>query len=84
MKIAIDIFNKDVYKNYAPGTYVSRPLLKIFFDNGFGLYILNAHKFRLLPKFYGIFRDNYWEFGFYIFKLDFEVMWNKSFKVNAR
>jgi len=84
MKISVDIINKSIYKDYMPGTYVRRPLLKIYFDNGFGLYILNADKFRWFPRFYGMFRDSFWEFGFYIFKFDFEVMWNKAFKVNAK
>lgn len=64
-----------------PKTFISRPLTKLYFNNGFGLYILNAYKFRIFPKFYGEFRKDSWEFGFYFLGFIFEVMWNKHFRV---
>lgn len=60
--------------------FVSRPLAKLYFRNGFGLYILNSYKFYFFPRFYGMFRDSFWEFGFRVLGLTFEVMWNKHFK----
>lgn len=62
-------------------TFVSRPLIKLYFKSGFGLYILNSYKFYFFPRFYGMFRHSFWEFGFRWFGLNFEVMWNKYFKV---
>jgi hypothetical protein len=80
MKIVVDIFDNK-YSDYMKYTSVSRPLLKIFFNNGFGLYILTAIKFRFFPRFYGIIKKDFWEIGFYFLWWDFEIMWNKSFKV---
>jgi hypothetical protein len=64
-----------------PNVYVSKPLIKIFFNNGFGLYILTSHKFFIIPKFYGMLHKTFWEFGFKWLNWTFEVMWNKFFKI---
>ena len=63
-----------------PKIYVSKPLAKLYFRNGFGLYILTSYKFYLIPRFYGVFHKTFWEFGFKVFGYTFEVMWNKHFK----
>jgi len=60
--------------------FISRPLAKLYFSNGFGLYILNSYKFCIVPRFYGMIRDSFWEIGFRFFGLTFEIMWNKHFK----
>lgn len=60
--------------------FVSRPLAKLFFRNGFGLYILNSYKFYFIPRVYGKIDKSFWEFGFKFLGLTFEVMWNKHFK----
>jgi len=65
----------------AGSTFVSRPLAKLYFNNGFGLYILNSYKFFYIPRFYGMFRESFWELGFKWLGLTFEIMWNKYFKV---
>jgi hypothetical protein len=62
-----------------PRVFISQPYFKIVLDNGFGVYILNALKFSLFPKFYGTFRSSFWEFGFSFAGWTFEVMWNKAF-----
>jgi len=62
-----------------PKVFISRPYLKITFNNGLGFYVLNAFSFRLFPKFYGTFHSSFWEFGFSFIGWTFEVMWNKSF-----
>lgn len=64
-----------------PDVYVSKPLAKLFFRNGFGLYILPSYKFFIIPRFYGMFRKTFWEFDFKWLGLTFEIMWNKYFKV---
>lgn len=63
------------------GKFVSRPLAKILFDNGLGFYILNSYKFCYFPCFYGAFRKDSWEFGFYFARWIFEIMWNKHYKI---
>jgi len=65
-------------------TFVSRPLAKLYFRNGFGLYILNSHNFYFIPRFYGMIRESFWEFGFRFLGFYFEVMWNKAFKFKAK
>lgn len=73
--------NPSPYGDFS-GVFVSRPLYKIFFRNGLGFYILNAYKINLFPKFYFIYRKNeFLETGFSFLGLNFEIMWNKSFKV---
>lgn len=64
--------------------FVSRTLAKIFFKNGFGLFILNAHKFNIIPRFYGVFRKEFFEVGFYFTFYNFHIMWNKHFAVNNK
>ena len=61
--------------------FISKPLLKLYFDNGLGLYILNSYTYRFFPKFYGSIKKDYWELGFYFAGYIFEIMWNKYFKV---
>lgn len=60
--------------------FISRPHFKIVFNNGFGVYILNALKFNVLPEFYATFGKYFWEFGFRFMGWNFEVMWSKAFK----
>jgi len=62
-------------------TFISKPLLKFYFNNGLGFYILNAYKYRFFPKFYGTIQKDFWEIGFYFTGYIFEIMWNKRFKV---
>jgi len=72
--------NLSPYGNFT-GIYVSRPICKLTFGNGFGLYILTAFKIHLIPRFYFMYRkDNFLEAGFYFCGLTFEIMWNKAFK----
>ena len=59
--------------------FVSQPHFKIVWNNGLGLYILNAFRFHRFPKFYGTFHKTFWEFGFSFLGWTCEVMWNKSF-----
>lgn len=77
-------FGKSVENPYGkwaddPRVFISQPYFKIVLDNGFGVYILNAFKFNVFPRFYGTFRKSFWEFGFSFAGWMFEVMWNKSF-----
>lgn len=70
------------YKNiWGDNVFVSRPFYKIVLANGLGFYILNAHNYNLLPRFYGNIKKDFWEFGFYFAGWIFEIMWNKSFKI---
>lgn len=71
------------YANWAnyPNVFISKPYAKIVFEDGLGFYILNSPKYNLLPKFYGTFKETYWEFGFRLAGWTFEIMWNKSFKI---
>lgn len=64
-----------------PGIYVSKPLAKIFFNNGLGFYILPSMKFFFIPRFYGMIHSTFWEFGIRVWGYYFEIMWNKHFKV---
>lgn len=61
--------------------FVSQPYYKIVLSNGWGFYILNAHKYNLIPRFYGSINESFWEFGFYFAGWIFEIMWNKSYKI---
>lgn len=73
---------KDVKENiWGDNVYVSQPYAKIIFKNGLGFYILNAHSYALIPRFYGKIDKTFWEFGFYLAGWIFEIMWNKSFEV---
>ena len=67
--------------HFSERVFVSQPYYKIVFEDGLGFYILNSYKFFYFPKFYGTFKKDYWELGFYFAGWIFEIMWNKSFKV---
>ena len=60
-------------------SFISRPLTKLYFSNGFGLYVLNSYKFNFFPRFYFSVKKDFWEIGFFLFGLIFEIMWNKHF-----
>jgi len=60
--------------------YVCKPKAKIYFKNGVGLYIMNASRYYLFPKFYGTFHKTFWEVGFNFAGFIFEIMWNKKFE----
>jgi hypothetical protein len=62
-----------------PGVFISRPYFKVVFNNGLGLYVLNAFRFNLFPRFYGAFRKTSWEVGFSLLGWTFEIMWLKAF-----
>ena len=79
-----DIANAYGTWNNCSNVYISKPYFKIVLDNGLGFYILNAFSFNLFPKFYGTFRESFWELGFDFAGWTFEVMWNKSFAVNYK
>jgi len=66
--------------HYNERVFVSQPHYKIVFEDGLGLYILNSYKFSYFPKFYGTFKKDFWEVGFYFAGWIFEIMWNKAFK----
>jgi hypothetical protein len=61
-------------------SFTSRPLLKIFFSNGLGFYILNAYRFRIFPRFYFSYKKSqFLETGVFFLWWLFEIMWNKAF-----
>lgn len=64
--------------------FISRPYFKVVLDNGWSVYILNAFKFHLFPKFYGAFHRTFWEFGVSFAGWICEFMWNKAFEVNEK
>lgn len=59
--------------------FISQPHFKIVFNNGFGLYILNAFKLHIIPRCYGAFRKTSWEMGVSFAGWTFELMWSKAF-----
>jgi len=66
--------------NFGKNTFVSQPYFKILFEDGLGFYILNSYSFWWVPRFYGMFRKSFWEFGMNWMGWTLEVMWNKQFK----
>ena len=49
------------------------------FPNGFGIYLLTAHTYRLLPRFYFSKRKNSFELGVFFSNMLLEFMYNKHF-----
>ncbi len=64
--------------------FVSKPLCKLMFSNGFGIYLLTAHTYRLLPRFFFSRRKNSVEFGVFLSNILLEFMYNKHFSYIAR
>ena len=62
--------------------FVSQPYYKIVFESGLGYYIINSYKYCLFPKFYAVFRTDFWELGFNFAGWIFEIMWNKAFRAD--
>jgi len=67
--------------HYSERVFVSQPHYKIVFEDGLGFYILNSYKFNFYPKFYGMFKEEFWELGFNFAGWIFEIQWNRAFKV---
>ena len=60
--------------------FVSRPHFKIILDNGAGAYVLNSHKYYLLPKFYCAFDSVHWVWGCSMAGWTLQVAWHKCFE----
>jgi len=64
--------------------FVSKPLWKLTFPNGFGIYLLTAHEYRLLPRFSLHIRKDGFECGVFFANVLLELMYNKHFKYEDR
>lgn len=67
--------------HFSERVFVSQPHYKIVFEDGLGFYILNSYKYCWFPKFYAVFKKNFWELGFYFAGWIFEIQWNKAFSI---
>ena len=67
--------------HFSERVFVSQPHYKIVFANGLGFYIINSYNYKKFPKFYAMFRKEFWELGLNFLGWLFEIQWNKSFKV---
>lgn len=72
-------FNYGNWTMIKPKVFVSRPLLKILFNNGAGIYLLNSYRFNLIPRFYFSKHKDHIETGVSFLGLLLEFMWNKHF-----
>jgi len=66
--------------HFSERVFVSQPHYKIVFTNGLGFYIMNSYNYKKFPKFYAMFRKEFWELGLNFLGWLFEIQWNKSFK----
>jgi hypothetical protein len=73
--------DESAYGKWADGSkvFISRPYFKIVLNSGLGVYVMNAFRFNLFPRFYGTFHKTFWEFGVSFVGWTLEVMWNKTY-----
>ena len=64
--------------------FISKPLWKLTFPDGFGIYLLTAHDYRLIPRFYFNIRKEGFEVGIFFANILLEFMYNKHFKYDDR